>query len=460
MSGEQIVVIIFGCLYFIFVLYTRKKTNFSEYAVAGRSLGSFLIFASLSATQIGPGNTMAVTREGFNQGMYYYLVIGGVGLQGLITSFFFAKQIFNKFPTALSSGDVIAGENSHNSKIIKLMIGILTFSLFTAISIIMSKAGGYLLNHLFGWPEFIAVIVVTLIIVSYSFFGGIRATILTDAFQLAHFAILIPVLILFLLLSDQFSSVSFLTHIEDSMNRGFNNFNQKDLGLIGTWLFLGFMFPSNINRILASKNGNVAKRAMLQTAIFMFIWMFLMVLLGDLGGYLYPGHPISDYILLDLANIHYPPIFYGIFIVAMIGVVMSTQDSTLNSASVIFSNDILGSISSSMSNEKKLKYSKFAVIGIGLVCMITSQFLDSLLGAFSVVTSVFAPVYIPSVVFSVYIQNPRWEAAMASMISAAMVSLSWIFLGMEDHFPTLFVGLPVGFISYLIVHFHFRLRNK
>ncbi|MEJ2005841.1 MAG: hypothetical protein P8X57_12985, partial [Cyclobacteriaceae bacterium] len=70
MDTSRLVVILFAILYFAFIIFTRKKGNFEEFAVAGRSLGFFFIFSSICASYIGPGWTLGLTREGFSSGMF------------------------------------------------------------------------------------------------------------------------------------------------------------------------------------------------------------------------------------------------------------------------------------------------------------------------------------------------------------------------------------------------------
>jgi len=289
MSADKAIVLVFAGLYFLFILYSRRKTTFNEYAVAGKNVGSLLIFASLAATMIGPAYTMGIAREGFTQGLSYYLSIGWVGANYLIMAIFFATQVYRKFPDALSAGDLIAGRDTHDNKLVKLAVGALVFIQLIVISIIVTKAGGLLLSSVFGWSEIFALTIITVIITAYSFFGGIRATILTDAFQLGHFVILIPALVLLMVLSELFSFPEYVDFTTDKITQEVSKFQLGNyLELTTTWLLLGMMHPTTVNRILASKNAMGAKRAMTQAGIFMFVWMFLMVLVGDLGSFLYP----------------------------------------------------------------------------------------------------------------------------------------------------------------------------
>ena len=187
MDNNQLVIILFGLLYFSFIVYTRRKGNFEEFSVAGRNLGVFLIFASISATYIGPAMTLGLSRAGFSGGLFLCFIasITGVGL--ILMALFLAPKIRSKFINSYSIGDVLGGPKSHNHKSVKITVGLICLWHLASITIAMSYAGGELINNIFGFDKTLSIAIITSLVVIYSFFGGIRATIQTDAIQLIHF---------------------------------------------------------------------------------------------------------------------------------------------------------------------------------------------------------------------------------------------------------------------------------
>ena len=459
MSADKIVIFLFAVAYALFILYSRKKTTFREYAVAGKSLGTFMIFSTLAATMIGPGYTLGTVSAGYDQGIFYYLMMAWVGVNFFVMGFFFTRPVYEKFPAAVSAGDVIAGPQAHNSETVRLVVGLLSFGQMFVIAVIMANAGGLLISYLFGWPQLPAVIVVTIIITAYSFFGGIKSTIITDAFQLGNFVVLIPVLLVSMLLSPSFSIDGYLHYSAGKLLVETADFDWSTyINISSNWLFLGMMHPMNVNRILASASAQIAQRSMFFNALFMFLWLGVMVVVGDLGGYLHGSLPVNDNILLELGRLHYPVIINGLFVVAMAGVIMSTQDSVLNNASVVFSADILSVLRQGMSEEKKLKYSKIAIVAMGLFSITAAQFIDSLLGAFILLTSVFIPSYLPVMIFSIFVKRPYWPAAVAAVVTGAASSLFWLSVEIDGKLPTVWVGLFFSTLAYFA--FHIILKNR
>lgn len=450
MNSSQWIVLIFGLLYFAFILFTRKKGDFEEYSVAGRGLGFFLIFSSICASFIGPGWTMGLVREGYSKGMFmaYLIPFCGVGL--IIVGALLVPRIRNKFNNIYSIGDLVGGEKSHNHKIVQLATGISSLIFFGSITVAMSYAGGELISNVFGFTKTSSIVVVTTIVILYSYFGGIRATIQTDSIQFVHFIVLIPILA-FLILSDE--HFYWKEYIEVTSVQTSREFNAQPMITIFSFSLLWLLSATGLDagglgRFLASKSNKVARNATVASGVFLSVWLALMVFIGSTGYYLYPEFDNNDQVLLHIASEHFPGILYGIFIIAMIGVVMSSQDTVLNAGSILFSEDIMGALKP-MSEKQKLKVAKLYTILMGVICIITASYLSSILEVIIIVTEYYIPVMIPVIIFSILKKNFHWQSALISM-SVGLVS----FIVWKQFFsfimPELFAALSLSTLSYLV----------
>ena len=461
MNSDQLVVAIFGLLYFAFIILTRRKGNFEEFSVAGRSLGFFLIFSSLCASYIGPGWTMGLTRQGYTAGMFmaYIAPFGGIGLS--IVGLFLVPTIRGKFQTSYSIGDLIGGERAHNHKIVQIFAGLVSLLFLSAIAVAMSYAGGELINNVFGFSKTGSIIIMTSIVIIYSFFGGIRATIQTDAIQFLHFIILIPILALLIVFNQNFSWQEY------SALTSTNTTNALDLkpttailGMALLWLLSASgLYSTGLGRFLASKNSNVARNAALSAGVFMALWFILMIFIGSAGYYLYPELGDTDQVLLQIASNNFPGILYGIFIIAMIGVVMSSQDTLLNASSVIFSEDIVATIIPSFDENKKLLMAKSYTVILGIVSIIIASSLSSVLGAIMTVTEYYVPIIIPVIVFSVIKSECHWPSALTAMSVGFLSYLAWKNFDGEM-IPELMVALILSTLSYLVSDFVIDTQSK
>lgn len=460
MGNNQIIIILFGLLYFGFILYTRRKGDFDEYSVAGRGLGSFAIFASICASYLGPGWTMGLTREGFNNGMFMAYIAPVMGIAMIFVAIFLTPKIRKKFTNSYSIGDIVGGERSHNHPVVITMSGIMVLLSLSALVVAMSYAGGELINNVFGFSKFWSIVIITLVVMMYSLFGGIRATIQTDVIQFLHFAILIPILALLIILSDGFSWEQYNQFAVTKTQVAFDASSiSAILGLLLVFLTIAGYDPSIVSRYLASKNDKVAKTSTLWSGVFIALWTVLMIFIGTAGAYMYPQLVANDQVLLHIAEIQFHGIFYGIFIIAMIGVVMSSQDTFLNNAGVSFAQDILPRFKPSASNKNKLFYSKAYTIFIGLVAIVVANYVESALQIALIILDYYANVMLVATVFAIIKKNHYWQSAALSMASGFVSKLVWDLIGIED-IPSIFIGISFSFIVYLLTDFYFNLTLK
>lgn len=458
--SNQLIIFLFAVIYFGFIIYTRHKGDFEEFSVAGRSLGTFLIFATISATYIGPAMTLGLSREGYADGMYVTLFTSVTFISMLLSAIYIAPIVRSKFKESLSFGDVMGGTQSHHSKFVKISTGIISVWLMSSITIAMSYAGGELINNAFGFPKFWSIAVVTMIVVVYSSFGGIRATIQTDAFQLLIFVVLIPLLALYIINDTDFSWNNFAEFNSQKVDKAYDSQTISGVfGLVTFWMLSTGFDASIINRYLASKNIHVARKSTILAGVFMTIWAFITVFIGASGAMLHPDLLNSDQVLLNIAEAHLPQTLYGLFLVALIGVVMSTEDTTLNTASVVFSEDVVGGLWPKTSEIKKLKLAKYFTISLGIIAILIANYLTSVLGTIMYIFSIYMPLMIPVMLFSILKKTHYWQSAITSMIFGLIGFLMSEYLGI-DLLPTTLIGILSGLLSYFLSDELLKMRNK
>ncbi len=393
---------------------------------------------------------MGLVREGFSKGLFMAYLIPFCGIGLVVVGAILVPRIRNKFSDIFSIGDLVGGEKSHNHKLVRLAIGLSSLMFFGALTVAMSYAGGELVNNVFGFSKIWSIIIVTTVVILYSYFGGIRATIQTDAIQFVHFIILIPILALLVLSDEGFYWNEYMKVTLAKTTTEFNtNPTVAVLGISLLWLFSATgLDAGGFGRFLAAKNNKVARNATIAAGAFLLVWLTSMIFIGSIGYYLYPDLENNDQVLLYIASEHFPGILYGIFIIAMIGVVMSSQDTILNAGSIIFSEDIMGALRP-MTEKQKLISAKLYTVLMGVVCIILASYMSSILDVVMVVTEYYIPVMIPVIIFSILKKNCYWQSALISMLVGLISYIVW------QHFlsaimPELFAALILSTLSYLI----------
>ena len=450
----------FFILFFIlFIYFTRRKNSFEDFSVGGRGFGAVLLFMSVSATYIGPGFTLGLTSQGYSGGFFYFFMVLGYAIQIFLVGMFVAPQLRKKFTTGTYSiGDIIGGELSHNNRGLKLFSGILALGLILGFAMVMSSAAASMLSFFFGLSTSLSVVIFTGIVLLYSFSGGMRASIYADSFQFAVFSIILPVLTFFLFFDQNLSLANVSSRVVELTSYSFAN--TSIVGIIG--LVLSFtlgelLVPPLIGRILAAKSPKSSKKSFTYSSFFLVFWIALMLLIGVLGTFSFSGEA-SDTTLLELGKRFLPSGLYGIFLVAMLGVVMSTLDSLLNYGSTLFTRDIFGFLyPKTLTNEtRQLNISKVATVIIAIITGIFSVFVPSVLEGLLLCYTLWVPTVLVTLVASVYLEKPSARGAYLSMSIGLVVSALWHFTFLQDLFPTIIVGLAASFLGYL---FGYKLRK-
>jgi SSS family solute:Na+ symporter len=462
MKIEFITAIFFGIVYLVFAYALRKTSTFDSFAVGDRNMGKFIIFASLSATIVGPGFSLGIVSEGYKSGLLYAFLASAYGIQMIIVGYLIAPRIRTKFFDAYSLGDIVGGEHSHKNTIIQIMSGIISFLICAGVTGILIKTGGDIFNVFLNIPKVYGAVLMTIIVIIYEYYGGIKASILTDVLQFLLFVVMLPLLFIMIMISTDISVSTFLEASMDRTENGVTSTSIFSMIGIAAWFAFGDVLqPPLLNRILASRDGNVSKSSFIQSGLFVFFWLVLMVALG-ITAYLATDITSSnDNTLLILGKNFFPPALYGFFIVAILGIVMSSQSALINAGATVFSKDIVQPFSKnkSLTNSQQLIYSKLATILIGVIGLVVSFVVPSILGGLLFIASLWAPTMIVTILASIFLNKHYWQASLLSMVFGFASSLAWTFTDFSDTIPSILIGLTISLVCYFVVHLYYQNKH-
>lgn len=450
------VLFLFILLYFI--IKYRKNKDYRDFTTSNQSIGLWIIFASLSATFIGPGFSLGLVNEGHNTGLFLLVIAGTYGLAKIVEGALLGTKIRTKFSDAQSIGDIIAGPKSHDNKYLHALVGLISFCLLIGFSAVISKAGGELLNYFFGLPKFLGICILTIFVALYSSFGGIKASIYTDVIQFIVFVILIPLVLFFAISQSNFDVAEFNLNLKSLTSSAFeNNSIIVIFGMVCTWFFGEMLIPPTINRILSTKNSQTSKKGLIMSGLFMIVWLAIMLCLGIVAKT--NGLEGSDQTLLILGKNYLSFGLYGLFVVAMLSVVMSSLDSLINSASIVFTQDIL-SPATNFDDRIKLKIAKGATIIVAIFAILLTTYFSSILHGLLLVYSIWAPAILTVLFASIFLKKQYWQSGIFSIIFGIGGSLFCSLVDQEQIVPPILFGIFMSIISYALVHNFFKYHDK
>ena len=191
---ETLVVIIY--LFFVLLIGLwagRGIKTMHEYALAGKSFGMLVIFATLSASFIGGGFSMGNAEKVFLVGISNIVALWGFSIKEILVARYIAPQMM-RYPNAISVGDIM---DEHYGKGARLFSGVFSLALCAGILGAQIGAMGYVFNLFLDVDRVWGVLIGCGIVIAYATVGGMRSVVWTDIIQFIVLAFGIPMTLYF-----------------------------------------------------------------------------------------------------------------------------------------------------------------------------------------------------------------------------------------------------------------------
>lgn len=445
---DWIVLVIYFAAITFFVIKIRKAKTIADFAVGSRQIPKGILFATLSATFIGPGYSMGLVNKAADSGIMWFFIFLAFSLQTVLVGFFIAPKI-SKFTDAYSIGDVMGLKYG---KTIKIVTGILSIAYCAGVVGIISKASGFIINGLTGMPVLYAIIFSTGFILFYSTFGGIKSDIIIDTIQFIILAIFFPAIIL--IMFSKIGAFELISKIPANMLQ--IKFTLPTVGIMLGFLLGECLVPPYFSRALAAKSSKDARAGFISSGIFSSAWFFICVAIGLLAVGLFPN---SDNIWMTNLK-HFAPVgFLGLSIAAMISIIMSSQDSFLNSASVSFNRDFLSVFYKRKESGEKLISYRLVNLLVGLLAVIFAYKVPTIIDAILYVYTLWAPTIVLPLIISILKKNVKPASGFLAILLGAIVTIIWEW-GLKSPMgvPSLLVGIIANQLAFWISEFFFAER--
>src|SRR6056300_1572331 len=398
---EIVFFIILALIAFIGLSSSRKnKPTLKNYYLADQSLHPLL--AGLSAMATNNSGYMFIGLIGFTyvQGLSsIWLMLGWIIGDFLVTQIVFTKLI----PQGLKSNKVtyasIIGNWSNNRWLTKF-IATLSFLFLIIYASAQFAASGKTLMVIMQWEFYSGVLVGGIIVILYSFAGGIRASIWTDAAQ--SIVMLIAMAMLAWFGVNQLGGLSKVmtawTEIDGYLSLfETNHTSQLYQWLSGlSWVVAGIFViaqPHIMIRFFAVKNLQVLKQSRIYYysgfiifyGLAFMVGMLSRIYIGDIDGF------DPELALPTMAQMLFNPFLLGMIVAGIFAATMSTADSLIINCSGNISHDLLGinAFSKKIIKTITLGVSLFA---IGLALINSSSVFSMVDFSWTIIGYLFTPI--------------------------------------------------------------------
>ena len=341
-----------------FTWYNLRKTNLNSsngYFLGGRSLTGIVIGGSMLLTNISSEHLIGMNGNSYVNGFIViaWEVTSSIAL--VIAAIFFVPKYLKMGLTTIPQ----FLENRFDGLTRTLVAGILILSMVVTLLPIVLYSGAIGIESLFGISNilgvekteglWITVVIIGIIGSIYAIFGGLKAVAYSDTLNgigLLIGGLLIPVFAL-LAIGDN-NMVDGLVKVYEFAPEKFNVIGEKDsvlpfgvlfTGLIINQLYFWGMNQTIIQRALGAKNLKEAQKGLLLTGVFKILIPLVIILPGIICYYYFQEafFDNQDAVYPELVKKVLPVWMVGFFAAVIMGAVLSTFNSVLNSIATLFS---------------------------------------------------------------------------------------------------------------------------
>jgi SSS family solute:Na+ symporter len=428
----------------------RAAREFSEFSLAKRALPLALVFGSLAATYVGPAFSIGFVGKGFKSG-FLFLGIGlAYSVQNILVGLFVAPRL-RALKDCHTLGDAIGQKYDRKCQVVA---GIISVGLCAGFAAVMASAGGVVLSDVFELPSWSSVAIVVGVTALYTTFGGLRASVITDAFQFTAFATLLPVtLLLVLAFHLNGGAATFVRQASDATTTGLGSTSPIEIfGLVAAFLLGETLIPPYANRALASRTTRISRNGFILAGLFSVVWFMVMIALGITARIIIPENTGEDLVLLNLVKSILPAGGYALLLVVLVSVVMSSLDSLLNAGAVAFTQDIIKPFVK-LPNNTALNVGRAATIVIAVIAAAGAVAVPSIIGGLLICYTIWAPAILPTLIIGLWIKRPCPLAGIFSMGVGTVVAVVFEFIFPDlIEIPVIIPALGAALVVYVLGH--------
>lgn len=451
-------------LYFISVLgiglYIARSTKTGEdLFLGGRTFGWGLIGLSLFASNISSSTIIGLSGAAYTTGIVQSVFEWMSGIPLIIAALVFVPIYLNAKITTIP--EFLERRFDRRSQVF--------FSLITIfISIVVDTAGGLYAGAIVlqsFFPDLIlwqTCLVLALIAGFYTAFGGLKAVVYTDAIQAIILILGCSILTYMLFERLDFSWENIVASAPEGHFSIVRPLSDESLPWPGLFLgvpILGFWYWSTnqyiVQRILGGKNIRHARWGVILAGFLKIIPLFIMVIPGAMAISLFPGLSNGDSVFATMVIEVLPSGLVGLVLAGLISAIMSSVDSTLNSASTLLVVDFVKPANPGISPEEMAKYGRIATLVLMIIAAVWAPMIANFGGLWAYLQQMFAIVVPPiATIFllGVFYKRGNAQASFWTLLIGTVLGALIFVLGQYGYWTihfTINVGILVG-ISCLI----------
>ncbi len=435
-STSLSLLIIISLIFAVLGIYHSKKyQGVNNYLTANRNIGLFSLTTSLVASALGAwilfGPVAAASWGGI--GAVFGYAIGTAF--PMIFLIYLGKKIRNEFPKGSSLIEFM--RKRFEKSLFKLILLMTIFYMFIFLCAEVT-AVAVLINYISGTELWITALIVLLATLSYTLYGGLRASILTDNIQMIVIGVLILISIIYILIftgnefsfafikqkNPQLLSISYIPNY----TAGLTFF----IAVAATNLF----HQGNWQRVYAAKNYQTLKKGLI---ISFFIIVPIVFFMGFVGmvSFSIDSSNRPDLGFFTLLLKEQTELLSFVIVILGLALTISTVDTLVNAISSLFIVDGKATLNLNK-NMNYLKLSKFFIIFLSLIAFFIASRGFDILYLF-LLADLFCCAFVFTVFYSFYNKDINEKSAYISILIGLLSG--FLLFPFPDFSKSLLVGV-------------------
>ena len=447
-QSTSLTLVIFISLIFTLVglIYSKKYQGINNYLTANRNIGFFSLTTSLIASALGAwilfGPASAATWGGIGAVIGYAL---GTAFP-MILLISFGKKIRKEFPKGSTLIEFL--RKRFGKRLFKLILLMTIFYMFVFLCAEVT-AVAILINYISGTELWITSLIILIATLTYTLYGGLRASIFTDNIQMIVIVALFLISVFYLksFAGDQFS-FSFIKEKSPHLLSGSYIPNYTAgltffIAVAATNLF----HQGNWQRVYAAKNSDVLKKSLI-VAFIAIIPIVLFMGFSGLVAVSVDPKVIPDLGFFSLLLREQTEFLSLVIVILGLSLTISTVDTLVNAISSL----IVVDGKATFNLNKKTNYltlSKYFIVALSIIAFAIASKGFSVLYLF-LLADLFCCAFVLTVFYSFYNKKLNEKTAYISIIIGLIGG--FLLFPAPDFSKSLLVGIifPVDIFSAFV----------
>ena len=492
MSTAQIAIMATIIAYLCFVIFTgimigrRSKKNSEGFYLGGRGMGPLVTAMSAEASDMSSWLLMGLPGVAYLSGVADASWTA-IGLAvGTYLNFLLVAKRLRRYSVQIDAITIpsFISKRYREKKPVIMCIASLAILIFFVPYVASGLAAiGKLFNSLFGWDYMMAVIIGTIVIISYTSVGGFSAVATMDLIQSVIMSIALIVITVFginqaggldVVVENAKALPGYLsfTEIHDVASGTAKPYGIMSIASMMAWGLGYFGMPHILVRFMAIRDEKELDLSRRIAAVWVVISMTIAVCIGMIGYSVSKAGNIpvlegsaSETVIVQISNLLstfglFPAIVAGCILAGILAATMSTADSQLLAASSAFSENLLQDVFGiKLTAKQTMLVARLTVIAIAVIAVFLAR--DPNSSVFQIVSFAwagFGASFGPAMLCALFWKRSNRQGILAGMAAGAIMVFIWKFLirpmggvlGIYELLPAFIFGLIVIVVVSLI----------